>query len=200
VQDKMEALFRKVEQPALTDITIDLPPDAHAEMFPSRIPDLYLGEPVVVSLRGDTLPDQAILHGRFGRTPWHIDLSLSNGQQRDGVSVFWARAKIDSLMNEQIQTAERDVIRQSIIDVALQHHLVSRYTSLIAVDITPVRSLEKNLKTQAMKTNLPHGQDYQHIFGLPQTATSGQLQILIGLFCLMLGLIMFGFRTRRHET
>jgi Ca-activated chloride channel homolog len=200
VQDKMEVLFRKVEQPALTDITIDLPPDAHAEMFPSRIPDLYLGEPVVVSLRGDTLPDQAILHGRFGRTPWHIDLSLSNGQQRDGVSVFWARAKIDSLMNEQIQTAERDVIRQSIIDVALQHHLVSRYTSLIAVDITPVRSLEKNLKTQAMKTNLPHGQDYQHIFGLPQTATSGQLQILIGLFCLMLGLIMFGFRTRRHET
>ena len=48
VQDKMEALFRKVEQPALTDIAIGLPSDAHAEMFPARIPDLYLGEPVVI--------------------------------------------------------------------------------------------------------------------------------------------------------
>ena len=200
VQDKMEALFQKVEQPALTDITIDLPPDTHAEMFPSRIPDLYLGEPVVVSLKADTLPDQAMLHGRFGRTPWQTDLSLSKGQQRGGISVFWARAKIDSLMNEQIQVTEKNAIRQSIIDVALQHHLVSRYTSLVAVDVTPVRPLDQTLKTHAMNTNLPHGQDYEHIFGWPQTATSGQLKIFIGVLCLTVALFMFGYRTRRHET
>ncbi len=188
VQAKMEALFRKVEHPALTDITIDLPPDAHAEIFPTRIPDLYLGEPVVVSVQAEKLPDHVVLRGRFGGTPWTANLTLSTGQQRDGVSVFWARAKIDALMNEQMQAAEKDAIRQSIIDVALQHHLVSRYTSLVAVDVAPVRPLDKDLKTHAIQTNLPHGQDFQHIFGLPQTATSGHLQIVVGLLCLMLAL------------
>ncbi len=200
VKEKMEALFRKVEQPALTDITIDLPPDAHAEIFPARIPDLYVDEPVVVSLRADKLPDQAVLHGGFGSTPWKTELSLSGGQQHDGMSIFWARAKIDSLMNDQVQLSERDAIRQSIIDVALQHHLVSRYTSLVAVDVTPARPSDKELKMHAMKTNLPHGQDYEHIFGLPQTATSGQFQIVIGMLCLMVACIAFAFRNRRHET
>jgi Ca-activated chloride channel homolog len=195
----MEALFRKVEQPALTDIAIDLPSDAHAELFPSRIPDLYVGEPVVISMKADTLPEHAILRGRFGRTPWQTDLILSKGRQRDGVSVFWARAKIDSLMNEESQATDKEAIRRSIIDVALQHHLVSRYTSLVAVDVTPVRPLDQPLRRHAMKTNLPHGQDYEHIFGWPQTATSGQLQILSGLLCLAAALFVFGLRHRRHE-
>ena len=200
VQEKMEALFRKIEQPALADITIELPPDLHAELFPSRIPDLYVGEPVVVSVQADALPDHAILRGRFGQTPWQIDLSLSAGHQRDGVSVYWARAKIESLMNEQIQATEEGGIRRSIIDVALRHHLVSQYTSLVAVDVTPVRSLDQTLKAHAMNTNLPQGQDYQHIFGLPQTATSGQLQMLLGLMCLAAALLVFGLSSRRHET
>ncbi|HKN85344.1 MAG TPA: marine proteobacterial sortase target protein, partial [Nitrospiraceae bacterium] len=200
VQDKMEALFRKVEYPALTDITLDLPPDVHAEMFPSRIPDLYLGEPVVVSLKADTLPGHAILHGRFGPTPWHIDLSLSSGQQRDGVSAFWARAKTESLMNEEIQAMDKEALRRSVIDVALQHHLVSRYTSLVAVDVTPARPHDEDVKTHAMKTNLPHGQDYEHIFVLPQTATSGQRQIFIVLLCWAVAFLVFGLRKRRHDT
>lgn len=73
-----------------------------------------------------------------------------------------------------------------MLDVALTHHLVSKYTSLIAVDVTPVRPVEETLLTHAMKTNLPEGQDYQAIFGLPQTATSGALQILMGLGTLSL--------------
>jgi Ca-activated chloride channel homolog len=55
------------------------------------------------------------------------------------------------------------------------------------------------VKTHAMKTNLPHGQDYEYIFGLPQTATSGRIQMLIGLVCLTVALFVFGLSSRRHE-
>jgi len=199
VQHKMEALFRKVEQPALTDIAIDFPPEAHAEMFPARIPDVYLGEPIFVTIKADTLADGVIVHGRIGQTPWKTSLALSAGQPREGLSVFWARAKIESLMNDQVNGSEPETTRRSVIDLALRHHLVSRYTSLVAVDVTPIRPADKDLNTHAMKTNLPHGQDYEHIFGLPQTATSGQVNILVGLFCLMLAVILFGLRSRRYE-
>ena len=47
VKEKMTALFRKLESPALTDIAIDWPGGADA--WPRLVPDLYAGEPVVVT-------------------------------------------------------------------------------------------------------------------------------------------------------
>ena len=67
----------------------------------------------------------------------------------------------------------------------MKHHLVSKFTSLVAVDVTPVRPHDARLNQHAVKTNLPHGQDYAAIFGLPQTATTADLRILLGL-CLLL--------------
>ena len=51
VQEKMTALFRKLESPALTDIAVDWP--AGADVWPRIVPDLYAGEPVVVTAQFD---------------------------------------------------------------------------------------------------------------------------------------------------
>lgn len=87
-------------------------------------------------------------------------------------------------MGQQRDGQGESTLRQAVLDVALAHHLVSEYTSLVAVDVTPARPTDKNVISHAMKTNLPEGQDYQAIFGLPNTATNGQLQILLGLLAL----------------
>jgi Ca-activated chloride channel family protein len=73
-----------------------------------------------------------------------------------------------------------------VVATGLAHHLVSQYTSLVAVDITPARKTNELLKQHAMKTNLPSGWSYQHVFGLPQTATAAQLHLAIGLLLLLL--------------
>ncbi len=78
--------------------------------------------------------------------------------------------------------------------MALAHHLVSKYTSLVAVDTEPIRPTDKSIVTHAMKTNLPEGQDYQAIFGLPKTATSWQLQIVLGLATLAAAGLLWGIR------
>jgi Ca-activated chloride channel family protein len=83
-----------------------------------------------------------------------------------------------------------------VLDVALAHHLVSPYTSLIAVDTEPIRPSDASLVTHAMKTNLPEGQDYQAIFGLPRTATNGPRHILIGCLALALAFWMWLYRFR----
>ena len=43
------------------------------------------------------------------------------------------------------------------MELALKHHLVTRYTSLVAVDVTPARPDGEPLDSQAVPTNLPHG-------------------------------------------
>ena len=93
----------------------------------------------------------------------------------------------------RLHDAERDdikkAIRSELVSTALQHHLVSKYTSLVAVDVTPARQRTDLLKQHAMQTNLPRGWSYDHVFGIPQTATDAQLRLLTGLPLLLLALI-----------
>ncbi|SPP63483.1 marine proteobacterial sortase target protein [Nitrospira lenta] len=198
VQAQMDAIFRKLERPVLTDLRID-GIDDRVEMFPPRIPDLYEGEPVVVVLKGPALPETVTVQGLIGSAPWTTSITLKHRDPREGLSVFWARQKIAALMDQQRYNQDEAATKQAVLDVALPHHLVSKYTSLIAVDVTPVRPADKLLQTHAMKTNLPDGQDYQAIFGLPQTATSGQLQILLGLATLLAAWLTWNVRACRKR-
>jgi Ca-activated chloride channel family protein len=87
-------------------------------------------------------------------------------------------------------------LRQSVLDVALAHHLVSPYTSLVAIDTEPIRPNDASLMTHAIKTDLPEGQDYQAIFGLPRTATNGPWHLLIGLIALAVAFWLWRPRDR----
>jgi len=193
VKEQMDAIFRKLERPMLTDIHID-GLSAETEMFPGTIPDLYDGEPIVVALRSPTATDQVTITGSSGSTPWSRTLDLRAHQERDGLSVYWARQKIAALMDQQKHGQDDAAVRQAVLNMALAHHLVSKYTSLVAVDIEPIRPTDKSLRTHALKTNLPERQDYQAIFGLPKTGTSAQLQLLFGLAALVLAILTWGYR------
>ena len=197
VKEKMDRLFRKLEHPALTDIQVEFSSPTNLEMVPERLPDLYVGEPVMIAMKSASLPDTITVNGRIGQIPWRTTLSLQSATQREGMSVYWARQTIDSLMNKQAGSTETESLRQQIIDIALQHHLVSRYTSLVAVDVTPVRSQAEHLRTHALKTNLPQGQDYVAIFGLAQGATPGPIHFTIGLLLLIVGYGLYCLRTSR---
>jgi len=67
-----------------------------------------------------------------------------------------------------------------VLEVALEHHLVSRYTSLVAVDVSPTAPAGEK-RTALVKTAAPAGS----VAGeLPQTDTASTLQILLGLLAL----------------
>ncbi|MGB0910293.1 MAG: marine proteobacterial sortase target protein [Nitrospirales bacterium] len=186
VQKKMGQLFQKLEHPVVTDIEIILSESHKTNAVPTLIPDLYLGEPIMVALHSETWPDHVAIKGQIGSTPWATTLELSQAPERQGVAVHWARQKIASLMDNRINGNDRDLVRDQIIELAMHHHLVSRYTSLVAVDITPTRSSEQSLSTHAMKTNLPHGQNHTAIFGLSAGATPGTWHILVGFLLLLI--------------
>ena len=86
--------------------------------------------------------------------------------------------------------ADKDEVRKNVIATALQHHLVSRYTSLVAVDVTPSRPEHENMNSKMAKTNLPKGWQYNKVFDLPQTATVAELCFILGALALLLSLIV----------
>jgi Ca-activated chloride channel family protein len=194
VREEMSALFEKLERPALTDIRIDFPAGTKVQMLPHRIPDLYIGEPLLLAFRGAQLPAAMTLHGRLGEQPWQTVLTLDGGQSGSALAPEWGRRHIDDLMtrlHDATDQASRTSLHEAIVTTALEHHLVSRYTSLVAVDVTPARVRNELLEQHAMKTNLPRGWSYEHVFGLQQTATPAQLQLAIGLVLLLLALLCY---------
>lgn len=200
VQDKMNRLFVKLEQPAFLNLALNVPTDGPLDLLPAPLPDVYAGEPLMVAFRTATPPDQLLVSGNHGTIPWKRVVSFSSGLSRHGISVHWARQKISQLMDHHTpstQTGEQTELRQAVVHLALRHHLVSKYTSLVAVETVPARYEHHPLHSHAMNTNLPHGMQYEAIFGWPQTATPAMLYLVVGTLMLWIGWLWSRHHTAR---
>jgi len=157
-------------------------------------------------------------------------------QKAKGINVLWAREKIAQLtrdkrkaanLNRKVSSHSVDSDReratknshndqksveatlvQEITSTALEHHIVSEYTSLVAVDITPSNpsfierdkqnndalSAEQKATREVTKRAMPLQKiklaQSQQAFTLPQTATNAQLSIIIGILLLLLNLLI----------
>ena len=171
----MRELFTKIDIPVMADVEMHWP-DAAVEAQPARVPDLYAGEPVVVAARLGTLAGELVLSGVRAHAPWEVRVPLAVGRDESGIRRLWARRTIASIMDDRVRGASEDDVRTRVLAIALEHQLVSRYTSLVAVDVTPTRPPEADLKSGAVPTNLPAGWRHDTTFGpLPRGGTAAPL-------------------------
>jgi Ca-activated chloride channel family protein len=194
VNEKMARLFRKLEQPQLTNIAIQWPQGVVVDAYPQTAPDLYSGEPVIIKARLKRLPragDDVVVSGDAATGAWRAVLPLRAESDSAGIAALWARARIADLENRRRRGEDAEEIRVAIVKTALAHHLVSRHTSLIAVDKTPVRPAAEALGKDQVPNLLPHGQSQQAILGFTATATSAPLQRILGGLCLMLAMFIW---------
>ena len=191
VGEKMGALFRKLEHPVLSDVAASWGED-EVETWPSRVPDLYLGEPVMLLARlGTTASGELTVTGRRDAEPWEAKLRVEARSDETGIHKLWARKKIAGLMDRLREGADRGEVRSAVVAVALQHHLVSAYTSLVAVDVTPTRPEGTPAGTANVPVALPAGMVHEKIFGtLPQTATPAPFYLALALASLTLALLL----------
>jgi Ca-activated chloride channel family protein len=183
VSEKMEALFRKLEHPQVTDINMYWPSGVIVDSYPATVPDLYLGEPVSVKVQASNAFRNGAavrITGNSVAGAWAADLSLDAPVQSEGVGALWARARIGELMDQERRGGNAEELRSSILETALAHHLVSKYTSLIAVDKTPVRPAGDPLSSEQVPNLMPYGQSANAIFGFPATATSAPAMRIMG--------------------
>ena len=188
VHEKMSQLFAKLESPVLTNLQIDSGNQV-LENYPTNIPDLYLGEPLILTWRAQQPPDHLNITGKIAGQVWHAEMNLQQGTAQSGISGLWARNRIAAL-TDQLHHDDDSSVHDQIVETALTYHLVSQFTSLIAVDITPSRPADAALESGALPVNLPHGWEYEKVFGqLPRTATSAELNLMIGLVLMVLFLL-----------
>jgi Ca-activated chloride channel family protein len=165
VQERMRELTEKLESPAVTGLTARYSGGA-MDATPAPLPDLYRGEPVVIAARIGA-PDGVLeIKGMIGDRPWSVTLPVAKAAEGAGLSKLWARRKItDAEMARRRDRSSSSDADKRILALALEHHLVSRLTSLVAVDATPARPEGARLTRAELPLNLPAGWEFDKVFG-----------------------------------
>jgi Ca-activated chloride channel family protein len=210
VASKMDQLFRKLESPVLSNLTVEWPNNMQVDTWPKQLPDLYLGEPLVLHSRFDnpvSQTTQVTVKGQIAGKTWQRSLQLqpqtstteSHGQQQKGIAKLWARKKIGALLDEKVRGKDPQIVRDQVLELALHHQLVSPYTSLVAVEEKISRPTDAQLDTHAVPNLVAKGQKPQpqtlkrtagQQVAYPRTATSAPMNMLLGLFAALALLIL----------
>ncbi|WP_027549881.1 marine proteobacterial sortase target protein [Bradyrhizobium sp. Cp5.3] len=165
VEERMRGLFAKLENPAVTGLTAKFS-DARADITPAIIPDVYRDEPLVLAAKLDKLAGSLEIKGRVGDRPWSVTLPLRNAAEGKGLSKLWAKRKIgDAEVARTMREMTPEDSDKTILALALDHQIVTRLTSLVAVDKTPSRPAGEPLKLSELPINLPAGWDFEKVFG-----------------------------------
>jgi len=193
VVERMGELFTRLQTPVLRDINIAWP--GKTMSYPQVIPDLYSGQPLVMTARLGNATGRLTISGSGNQTDWRQQVALDTGATHNGIATLWARDRIGALNDEIIATGKTDALRSAIIKIALLHKLVSRYTSFVAVEREPVRPVGSKLSSKNVPNARPRGQTAQS-FAYPQTATPAVEKMWLGTLCAAFAFQLWYLRRR----
>lgn len=193
VGERMGELFAKLTSPVLKGVEVRWETPQPADVGTNALPDLYLGEPVMLAAALAEARGSVVVSAQAGAIRWESRIELAEANKAAGIGALWARQRIDTLLDRLDDGANEEQIRTDVTALALEHHLVSRYTSLVAVDRSPARPADAPHDAATIPTNLPAGWNHAAVFGeLPRGASPARLNLLLGLTLLLISL---GLRT-----
>lgn len=170
VRARMDQFLQRLERPAITDIKVEWPKGARADTLPDPIPDVYAGEPLVVSAQaGAALKGPVRISGIFRGKRWQSEIGAGALTKGSGIAKVWARWKIASLESHGYYARQDggDISAQ-IEKVALEHGLVSRMTRLVAVEKAAPKASPEGLSLtgESPPASRPHGWVHNGTFDL----------------------------------
>ena len=191
VQSQMSALMSKINHPTITNIDLMFDNQVHQEVdvYPKRIADLYIGEPLQIAIKSK-LPITSIqVMGDSAESPWYQQVIIDDSHSSRGISTLWARRKIESLLDSLVTGADKDQVKSQVISTSITHQTLSPYTSFIAVEkpaeLLPLTAKhnENNAKRQMNTLAKAHE---NLMVAMPRTALGWYQQLLFGLLIMLL--------------
>ena len=221
VASKMTALLDRLKAPAVHDLAVAVD-GAPLELTPARLPDLYAGEPLTLLGKGDRLEGHLTVTGMIGDKPWRQTVDVAGAADSPAIARLWAGARVADAEAQhsagQLDDAQTDAL---IAKLGMDYGIVTRQTSLLAEDVTPVRPSGAALSREELPLLLPNGWDFDKLLGrvpaaatdaadtpeapseqidLPQTSTNYAEALTRGLAMLVAGLIgVVALRLRKGE-
>jgi Ca-activated chloride channel family protein len=157
----MDDYFDTISHAAMTHVTIDSD-GALRDVFPSRVPDVFVGRPVVIVGRYDgTPPTSLTVRGRCGGKDVSVVAHAARAEStlaRRAVPRVWARAKLIELAEAAV-IHDQPALAAESRQTALDYSLMSAFTAFLAVDSSQ-RTAGTHGTTVAVPVPVPQGVRY----------------------------------------
>ena len=174
----------------MRELHVDWP--AGTQAYPRQLPDLYLGEPLLITAKLAQPVARVQVRGQLADRAWTVPADLSASTAAQGLDRLWAQARIADLTDQLARGGGSAELVKEVTDTALAAHLVSRYTSLVAVDRTPARAADATLRHEQIPNVMPSGTHFA------QTATPAELELWLALCALLLAVIAWWMQRVRR--
>jgi Ca-activated chloride channel family protein len=133
----VDRFYTRIDAPVLTHIDVGFGDLKVVDVTPAPIPDLFADQPLVVFGRYTAAGrGKVTVHGRVGKRRVAIPMSVTLPEREEAhgvISAMWARRMIADLEREGRYGLDDDA-RREVTRLALEHQLMSKYTSFVAVD------------------------------------------------------------------
>jgi Ca-activated chloride channel family protein len=159
----MENFFERISHPALADLKLEWGQMQVSEVYPSRVPDLFVGRPVILTgrLTGGESSAIRVLGKAGGRDlAFEIPVNVNQDKAADkALANVWARAKIAELAERSVYEANAQ-LPAAIKQVALDYGLMSAFTAFLAVDTSQTTQGDAGV-TVPVAVPVPEGVEYE---------------------------------------
>lgn len=198
VERRMAELFAKLGRPLVTGIQIAFDGAQPLDPLPAA-QELHAGEPLIVRARFARRPSGATVSAWLGDTRWEGRVN-ARATEGTGLHVMWARHRIETLQDQlrfaNGSDAEQAMLRDEIRALGMTHHLVTPYTSLVAIDESPARQVVSQAGGARPATAASIG--WEHIAALAPgqmarlAAAGREIAIGLGILLFALGMLRIG--------
>lgn len=164
VENGVAKIYKQLRAPALTDLAVQFNGVSVTRQSPARLPDLFMGQPVVIFGRYDgTLSGSAVVTGRAGgsRVELPVRFVQADAQQVDGLESMWARTRIDDLLFAPNAVSDETGlitagVRHEVTDLSLRHRVLTEFTAFVAVDT------KRTVEAEGASVTVVQGVDQVH--------------------------------------
>ncbi|MBO6937361.1 MAG: VWA domain-containing protein [Deltaproteobacteria bacterium] len=166
---QVDDFYHRLQSPYLTDIRVDWGNLRVRSTFPDPIPDLFAGQPLTLHGRYRRAGTGTItVRGRLAGRPFRQTLEVTlpdEEQDHAAIASLWARARVAEL-ERQMHDGPNERLEEELTQVALDHSLVTRKTSFVAVERRVVTDPEGGPpRLVAVPAELPDGVSADGVFG-----------------------------------
>ena len=182
-----DRFYERVRSPLLTDLYVDWGGLPVTDVYPQRLPDLFSGQPVIISGRYTQPASGTVrLKGTRAGGPFSRDIPVtfsSSTPPFDALAGYWARRRIDDLMSQDWlgmqRAAMKPEVQAQITQLGLDYRLMTQFTSFVAVEDKVVT---KNGQPERVEVpvEMPEGVSHEGVFGVQKEYDMYQANGVIG--------------------
>jgi Ca-activated chloride channel family protein len=142
VEASIGELMAKVQHPALTNLRIENAPTELLQTYPSRLPDVFFGEELVVFGRyhGTASGPVVVTGQRSGHTERFVTEATFPASEDDNAFIprLWASRRIGELTRQIRIEGANQTLMQEVRDLGLRYGILTEYTSYLVQEPSSV--------------------------------------------------------------